>query len=206
MTLARRHLPAIRDAEMGAASFIPHLDLEAVVQLIQAVTNAHPRTGERDGLLIALLFDGCLRVSEAIHLRPRDLARTSGGGWVATVTGKGNKTAQVALSASLVANLQSYAYRLQLPGDKPLFPVSRVRVHQILTGAFKGAGIVKPEHVGAVHVLRHSGAIARLGQTGNPKALQDQLRHQDARMTLRYLKTVSAKRSLEVQQGVDFGW
>ena len=25
MTLARRSLPAIRDAEMGAASFIPHL-------------------------------------------------------------------------------------------------------------------------------------------------------------------------------------
>ena len=72
--------------------------------------------------------------------------------------------------------------------------------------AFEKAGIATPEHVGAVHVLRHSGAIARLEQTGNPKALQDQLRHQDARMTLRYLKTVSAKRSLEIQQGVDFGW
>ena len=53
MTLARRNLPAIRNAEMGSASFIPHLDLEAVLQLIQAATGAHPRTGERDGLLIA---------------------------------------------------------------------------------------------------------------------------------------------------------
>lgn len=43
------------------------------------------------------------------------------------------------------------------------------------------------------------------GADGNPKALQDQLRHQDARMTLEY-QTVSAKRSLEIQQGVDFGW
>ena len=59
--------------------------------------------------MIALLFDGCLRVSEAIRLRPRDLAKTSADGWVATVTGKGNKTAQVALSASLEANWQSYA-------------------------------------------------------------------------------------------------
>ena len=50
---------------------------------MQAATDAHPRTGERDGLLIALLFDGCLRVSEAIHLRPRDLTRTSAGGWAA---------------------------------------------------------------------------------------------------------------------------
>ena len=185
MTLARRHLPAIRDAEMGSASFIPHLDLDAVLRLIQAATDTHPRTGERDGLLIALLFDVCLRVSEAIRLRPRDLARTGVGGRVATgITGKGNKTAQVALSASLAANLQSYAYRSQLPPDKPFFPVSRVRVHQILTEAFEDAGIVKPKHVGAVHVLRHS----------------------NARMTLKYLKTVSAKRSLEMQQGVDFGW
>ena len=206
MNLARRHLPAIRDAEMGSASFIPHLDLDAVLLLIQAATDTHPRTGERDGLLIALLFDGCLRVSEAIRLRPRDLTRTSAGGWVATVTGKGGKTAQVALSASLVANLQGFAYRGQLPLDQPFFPISRARVHQIMQEAFETAGIVKPEHVGAVHVLRHSGAIARLEQTGNPKALQDQLRHQDARMTLRYLKTVSAKRSIEIQQGVDFGW
>ena len=51
--------------------------------------------------------------------------------------------------------------------------------------------------------LRHSGAIARLEATGNPKALQDQLRHFSARMTLRYMKTLPAKRSLEISQGVD---
>ena len=206
MNLARRNLPAIRDAEMGAVSFVPHVDLEAVLRLIAAAGETHPRTGERDGLLIALLFDGCLRVSEAIRLRPKDLLRTSAGGWVATVTGKGSKTAQVALSASLVANLQSYAYRTRLPPERPFFSISRIRVHQIMREAFEDAGVAKPEHVGAVHVLRHSGAIARLERTGNPKALQDQLRHQDARMTLRYLKTVSAKRSLEIQQAVDFGW
>ena len=63
---------------------------------------------------------------------------------------------------------------------------------------------MKWEHVGAVHVLRHSGAIALLEQTGNPKALRDQLRHQDAGMTMKYLKTVSTKRSLEIQQGGRF--
>ena len=84
MTLARRNLPAIRDADIGAECFIPDLDLDAVLRLIQAASDVHPRTGERDGLPIALLFDGCLRVSEAIRLRPRDLAKTSAGGWVAT--------------------------------------------------------------------------------------------------------------------------
>ena len=67
-------------------------------------------------------------------------------------------------------------------------------------------GIAKLDHVGTVHVLRHSGAIARMEETGNRKGVQDQLRHQGARMTLLYLKTVSAKRSLEIQQSVDFRW
>jgi DNA invertase Pin-like site-specific DNA recombinase len=42
--------------------------------------------------------------------------------------------------------------------------------------------------------------------TGNPKAVQDQLRHKEAKMTLRYLKTLSSLESLKIQQKVDFGW
>ena len=203
MTLAPRRLPAVRDVELGAAAFVPHLDLDAVHGLMAAA--AASRHGERDALLIALLFDGCLRVSEALGLRPVDLVRGEGG-WSARIVGKGRKPGQVALSPSLVANLQAYAYQLDLPRDARLFPVSRMRVHQVVSDAFQAAGIAKPDHVGAVHVLRHSGAIARLEQTGNPKALQDHLRHADARMTLRYLKTTSAKHSLEIQQAVDFQW
>ena len=56
----------------------------------------------------------------------------------------------------------------------------------------------------AVQVLCHAGAMARLRETGNPKALRDQLRHVDARMTIRYLKTLSAAESLRINQGVDF--
>ena len=149
MTLARRQLPAIRDGEIGAATFVPHLDLEAVHRLIAAARDNNPRTGERNGLLIALMFDGCLRVSEALGLRPVDLTRTSNGGWVATVVGKGHKLGQVALSASLVANLQSFAYRNNLAPDEALFPVSRVRVHQIVKEAFQTSGVGKPRACGS---------------------------------------------------------
>ena len=203
MTLAHRNLPAVRNVELGAAAYVPHLDLGAVHRLMEAASTS--RRGERDALLIALLFDGCLRVSEALGLRPVDLVRGDGG-WSARIVGKGHKVGQVALSSSLVAQLHAYAYQLELARDAAFFPVTRVRVHQIVSDAFDASGIAKPDHVGAVHVLRHSGAIARLEQTGNPKALQDQLRHTDARMTMRYLKTTSAKRSLEIQQAVDFQW
>ena len=205
MTLARRSLPAIRDAESGSAAFVPHLDLDAVQRLMTAASLASPGSGKRDSLLIATMFDGCLRVSEVLALRPTDL-KSSPTGWSAQVVGKGGRLGVVALSTSLVAQLEAFAYREDLPKDARFFPLTRGRVHQIVRRAFEGAGLQKPGHVGAVHVLRHSGAIARIEATGNPKAVQDQLRHQDARMTLRYLKTVSAKRSLEVQQTVDFNW
>ena len=99
MTLAPRSLPAVRDVELGAAAFVPHLDLDAVHALMTAASRS--RHGERDALLIALLFDGCLRVSEALGLRPVDLVRGEGG-WSARIVGKGRKAGQVALSPSLV--------------------------------------------------------------------------------------------------------
>ena len=112
----------------------------------------------------------------------------------------------MAVSASLVARLHEYAYQHSIGPSERLFPFTKLRVWQIVNRAFERTGIPKPEHVGTVHVLRHSGALARLAQTGNPKALQDQLRHVDARMTIRYLKTLSAQESLKINQGVDFRW
>ena len=47
MNLARRNLPVIRDAEKGSAAFIPHIDLEAVLRLVAASAEAHPRTKDR---------------------------------------------------------------------------------------------------------------------------------------------------------------
>ena len=202
MTLDRGNLP-MPCGELDASSAIPHLDMSAVRRLIDAA-QAAPKTGQRNALLIATLVDGCLRVSEALRLRPVDLIQ-SDMGWAAWV-GTGRKSGMVALSNSLVGQLHAYAYRLGLPEDNRFFPVSRGRVHQIVTEAAELADISIPAHVGAVHVLRHSGAIARLAQTGNPKALQNHLRHSSSRMTSLYLKTVQAQRSLEIQQGVDFGW
>ena len=77
---------------------------------------------------------------------------------------------------------------------------------RIVDRAFEVAGIPKPPNVGTVHVLRHSGALARLQEHGNPKAIQDQLGHESAKMTMRYYKTLTAKESLRINQGVDWKW
>jgi cytochrome P450 len=55
-------------------------------------------------------------------------------------------------------------------------------------------------------VLRHSGALERLRATGNPRAVQEQLRYSTALMTMRYLKTLTVDEAIAIQEGVDFKW
>ncbi|MFC1977909.1 tyrosine-type recombinase/integrase [Chloroflexota bacterium] len=199
---------AIQRAEASRSDYVPHLSL-ADIRLIVKAIGRERLWGERNGLLIETLYDGVLRCSEGIGLRPCDVTQ-EGSGWAVNIMGKNGKAGKVAISASLAAKLQSHCYRLKIPEMARIFPISRSQCYRIVCNAFDLAGVRRPtrekDRVGAVHVLRHSGAIERLRQTGNPKALQDQLRHKSAHMTLRYLKTLSADESLKIQQGVDFKW
>lgn len=199
----RTNRQAIIRAESSGGGYVPHLGLEEVRTLANAAGEG--RNGERDRLLVQTLFDACLRVSEGLRLRPRDIKQDASG-WSLEVFGKGGKPGVVAISSSLAAQMQAYAFRHKMKADQRFFPFTRTRAFQIVDEAMDRSGIVKPDHVGTVHVLRHSGALERLKATGNPRALQDQLRHASARMTLRYMKTLSAQESMRIQQGVDHGW
>jgi len=142
-------------------------------------------------------------------MRPCGIARNDTG-WVLRIKGKGGEAALVAISPNLVAQLQAYTYCHKLHEYDRFFLITRSQAFRIVIQAFDLAGIPKPrrdvEKVGAVHILRHSRAIERLRQTGNPKAVQDQLQHKSALMTLRYLKTLSADESLKIQQGAEYQW
>ena len=195
---------AIARARTAAGGYVPHLGIAEVRAMAEAVSRAS-RNGQRDRLLILTLFDGCLRVSEALALRPKDIKR-DGDGWRLEVFGKGKKPGVAAISPSLAAELRGYAFDQGLKPDDRLFPIKRSRAFQVVELAMYAAGVSKPGHVGTVHVLRHSGAIERLKATGNPQAVKEQLRHSTALMTLRYLRTLSADESLKIQQEVDFRW
>ena len=198
---------AIRQSEALSGSYVAHLDIGQVKRLAEVAGES--RQGERDRLLVQLLFDGCLRCSEAISVRPGDITRYDTGRAL-KVKGKGGKFALVAISSNLVAQLLEYAYDHKLNEYDRFFPITRSQAFRIITAAFDRAAIQRPhratERVGAVHILRHSGAIERLRQTGNPKAVQDQLRHKSALMTMRYLKTLNEDESLRIQQGVEYHW
>jgi len=155
---------------------------------------------ERDRLLITLLFQTGLRISEALALTPASI-RNFEGKPAMEIVGKGKKLRMVALPVNLREKLESYAYRARIEPRMRFFDINRSRAWQILNEARKAAGIEKRVFP---HLLRHSDAIIRLRKTGNPKALQYHLGHNTPAMTLRYLSTLTQEDALRVQQGVSF--
>ena len=107
----------------------------------------------------------------------------------------------VACPEGLDHRIRSFAYSKQIRPDDRIFPINRKRAWQIVKLAGENAGIQKRVWP---HLLRHSDAIERLRQTGNPKALQRHLGHSSTLMTLRYLATLTAEDALRIQQQVRF--
>ena len=155
---------------------------------------------ERDRLLILLLFQTGLRISEALALTPASIGEFERKPAM-EIVGKGKKLRVVALPVNLREKLESYAYRAKIEPRMRFFDINRSRAWQILNEVRKAAGIEKRVFP---HLLRHSDAIIRLRKTGNPKALQYHLGHNTAAMTLRYLSTLTQEDALRVQQEVRF--
>lgn len=181
-----------------ATRIVPYLTLEEVNQIADATRGS--TKGDRDYLLITLLFQTGLRISEALSLTPRHIGRYEGLP-VLHIRGKGKKDRLVACSENLANSLRSYAYEHGLGLDDKFFPINRFRAYQIIQEAGKRAGITKKVYP---HLFRHSDAIFRLRETGNPKALQIHLGHSSPMMTMRYLSTLTAEDALRIEQQVVF--
>lgn len=158
------------------------------------------RNGERDSLLILVLFQTGLRISEALSLTPAKI-RNFEGRPALEVLGKGKKPRVVACPERLAERLKAYAYTARLGPNDRFFPFTRVRGWEIINTAKEKAGFNKRVYP---HLLRHSDAIERLRQTSNPKALQHHLGHSSTLMTMRYLSTLTEEDSLRIQQDVEF--
>jgi integrase/recombinase XerD len=174
---------------------VSYLTEEEIRLLIEACKR------ERDKLLILVLFQTGLRISEALALTPGSI-REFEGKPALEIVGKGKKLRLVAMPVNLKEKLESYAYRARIAPTERFFGINRFRAWQILDEARKRAGLQKRVFP---HLLRHSDAIIRLRKTGNPKALQYHLGHNTPAMTLRYLSTLTQEDALRVQQEVEFG-
>ena len=177
---------------------VPYLRPEEVSALIEAARKL--RYGERNVLLIKVLYQCGLRISEALSLTPSHLTRFEGIPCL-RVKGKGGKERLVHVPEALYSQLLAYAYQKGLKPTDRFFNLNRKNAHKMLVKAAKLAGLNKRVYP---HLLRHSCAIERLRQTGNPKALQWHLGHSSMAMTMRYLATLTMEEALKIQAQVKF--
>ena len=91
---------------------------------IQQLTQGCKR--ERDRLLILLLFQTGLRISEALSLTPA-LIRNFEGRPAMEIIGKGRKLRMVALPGNLREKLESYAYRAKVEPKARFFDINRFK-------------------------------------------------------------------------------
>ncbi len=181
-----------------ALRIVPYLTSDEVNLLVSETKKR--RKGERDALLILVLFQTGLRISEALSLTPSHIESFEGRP-VLRVVGKGGKERVVALPERLADKLRAYTYEKNIKINEKFFPINRQRAWQIIKEVAKKARITKRVYP---HLLRHSDAIERLRQTGNPKALQHHLGHASPLMVMRYLSTLTQENSLWIQQQVEF--
>jgi len=182
----------------SSTRIVSYLSPEEVQRLADEARKG--RNGERDSLFILLLYQTGLRISEALSLTPAKIDQFEGKP-VLDVLGKGKKPRLVSCPESLAAGLAAYACQKKINSQYRLFPFNRTRGWQIVKQAAIKAGFEKRVFP---HLLRHSDAIERLRQTGNPKALQHHLGHSSISMVLRYLSTLTQEDSLRIQQQVEF--
>ena len=190
-------VPQSKMSLQRATSIVPYLTPAEVYAMAEAISDT--RNGERDKLLILLLFETGLRVSEALSLTPRLIGQNEGKPVIYLKKGKGRKPRMVACPEDLAHRIRSFAYSKEIGVDDRIFPINRKRAWQIIKVAGERAGLQKRVWP---HLLRHSDVIERLRQTGNPKALQLHLGHSSALMTMRYLATLTAEDALRIQQRV----
>lgn len=186
------------------------LTAEEVCALLAAIPSRSV-SGVRMRALVAVMFGGGLRVSEALSLLPRDVDPS--GCTLRVRQGKGGKTRTVGLDPTSCALLGRWLDRrgsLGLNGRHPVFatysegqmggPMDPRYVRATLARFGTRAGIEKRVHP---HGLRHSLAFG-LAQEGVPvHVIQAQLGHSSLAVTSRYVSHLAPTQVFAVMRARD---
>jgi site-specific recombinase XerD len=177
---------------------------DEVKALLGACSTRAP-TGVRNRALIATMYRGGLRISEALALRPKDLDRQAGT--VRVLQGKGGKSRTVGFDPAAFGLIERWLDRraeLRINGRHRLFctldgkPLDPSYVRHLLPRLASKAGIEKRVHP---HALRHTHA-AELAREGVPlNVIQAQLGHSNVATTSRYLAHIAPAEVIRVMQG-----
>lgn len=166
---------------------------EEVGRLLGACSKRAP-TGIRNRALIALLYRGQLRISEALALRPKDVDHVAGT--IRVLHGKGDKARTIGCDAGALALLELWVAKrkaLGFNGRHAMFctldgkPVSDAYVRIMLKRIAAKVGIEKRVHP---HAFRHTGAAELRAEGVDVGIISKQLGHTSIATTARYLDHV----------------
>jgi len=164
---------------------------------LAAADEREPWIAVRDAAVLALLYGGGLRISEALGLKRADFGSRD----TVTVTGKGRKERMVPVLPQVAKLIADYVALCpyDLRADGPLFvgakggPLS-ARVVQLSMARLRGAlGLAE---TATPHALRHSFATHLLARGGDLRSIQELLGHASLATTQIYTE-VDAERLIE---------
>jgi site-specific recombinase XerD len=159
---------------------------------IQAMEDA--ADNERDKLIVRLLADTGIRVSELLGLRVPDIVEGDGRHTFLKIRGKGDKERLVPLAPALARRLRRFAEKTRKeeaatnrifiglrrrPGSGEYRPLTPSGLGQVIRILAQTARIDKRVHP---HLFRHSFATQMLRKGMNPLLLQQTLGHADLTM------------------------
>jgi integrase/recombinase XerC len=151
-----------------------------------------PWVAKRDMALLALLYGGGLRLSEALSLNVGDLPKAKAGETLSlTITGKGRKQRLVPMLPAVREAIDDYMRTAPFSGERdgPLFRgVRGARLHPRLVQLQlqKLRPLLGLPETATPHALRHSFATHILAGGGDLRAIQELLGHASLSTTQRY--------------------
>lgn len=172
---------------------------------IRALINACSKrgsTGVRNRALLAVLYRGGLRISEALGLYPKDLDPQ--GQSVRVMHGKGDRMRVVGLDAGAWALLQLWLDRRAKLGLRgPVFctlkgqAIETSYIRAFMKRLARKAGVERRVHA---HAFRHSHA-SELANEGVPlHVVQAQLGHSNVSVTSRYISHLAPQEVVKTMQ------
>ena len=169
---------------------------EADIWAMAGQARLNPELGERNALLVLVMFYGALRCSEVLSLTLADLLPSGNlriKGKRAPGGGKGARLREVGIPPQLYQGILNYIALYHIRGR--LFPMTRVNAYYIIKAL--GHKIGKAVYP---HLLRHSRAIDLAEKTGRETIVQRHLGHSSRQTTdiyFRFLDEMKAAQTIK---------
>jgi integrase/recombinase XerD len=162
------------------------------IKRVLSVIDEDLYTGFRDKVMVFVLLDTLVRISELVAMKRSNVDFKAGVIKLEAVGTKTRKAREVPISTKTAKLLKEYMKETEDFYDDYLFPsydghqINQATIRLNLTEYGKKAGI-RNKRV-SPHTFRHTGALFYIMNSGDPFSLQKILGHSDMSMTHKYIQ------------------